>query len=230
MSVAARLTKIEKMPHFICFVGTDGAGKTTLARAFNAKQMQVHQLDYQYFSGGPYYTYLMRPIRKLVAKRKLKKVDEFKNFEKYQAAKKEVIHSNGFRKKLYERFLLFDYGLLVLIKVVLPMLIGRRITAARYIYDVAIKFKILLHLDDAQTHQIIQQFTRILPNPDFVFLIDIPEEVALKRKDDIPSLSYLTERRQLYQQIMQPYATAVLDGRRPVAELLAEVEKYINAG
>lgn len=217
-----------KMPKFICFVGTDGAGKTTLARAFNARQKQVHQLEYQYFAGGAYYTYLMRPIRKLASRSKLKQIDEFKNYEKYQTTKKEIINANGLKKKLYKRFLIFDYGLLIFLKVFLPLLTGSRITAARYIYDVAIKFKILLHLDDEETHKIIRQFTRFMPTPNHVFLIDIPEEVALERKTDVPSLAYLTERRQLYQQVMQPYVTAVLDGRRPIAELLAEVEESIG--
>ena len=222
------LNYTKNSPKFICFVGTDGAGKTTLAKAFNHKQKR--RLEYQYFDGGLYYTYLMRPIRKLAATRKLKKENKFKDFEKYQTAKKEVINSTSFHKILYAGFLLFDYGLLVFVKVTLPMLCGRRITAARYVYDLAIKFKIFLNLNDEQAHKLIRRFTAVFPNPDYVFFIDVPEEVALERKDDVPSLSYLTERRRLFHSIMQPYMTAVLDGRRPINELVDEVESHFYKG
>ena len=50
----------------------------------------------------------------------------------------------------------------------------------------------------------------------------------MSRKNDVPSMSYLTERRKLYHEIMQPYITTVLDGTRPVDELVQEVESYLN--
>lgn len=216
-----------KLPKFICFVGTDGAGKTTLARAFNTRQKQVRQNEYYYFDGGAYYTYILGSIRKLAGKSRRQKIKITKD-KKKNTNKKNIGKSKRFLKGLYARFLMADYALLVLIKVRLPLLRGQKITSARYIYDVAIKLKLMLNLDTAQTHSIIRRFTAFFPNPEHVYLIDIPEEVAYERKDDVPSLAYLTERRQLYQQIMQPYATAVLDGRRPIADLLDEVEGSIG--
>ena len=206
---------------FVCFVGTDGAGKTTLSRAFNGRMTAARPQKCTYFEGSAYYTYLMRPFRKFARKRQLKNVDEFNNFKKFQDKKKSVLNSTKFRRLFYGTFLLFDYALLVLIKVVPFRLLGRQITAARYIYDIALKLKILLDLDIEQTHRIINWFTAVLPRPDHVFLIDIPEEVAMSRKNDAPSMSYLTERRKLY-------ITTVLDGTRPVDELVQEVESYLN--
>ena len=213
---------------FICFVGIDGAGKTTLARAFNEKQQQTRQIEYRYFDGGAYYTYILGSIRKLAGKQGFNQENEYKNVQenKPEKEKREPKKSKRIRKALYARFLLLDYALLVFVKVSLPLLMGRKISSARYVYDVAIKFKLLLGWNDAKTHAIIRRFTAVFPTPDHVFLIDIPEQVAFDRKDDVPSMSYLIERRQLYNQIMKPYVTAVLDGTRPIEELLIEVEDY----
>lgn len=216
----ADINSTSKAPSFICFAGTDGAGKTTLAKAFNAKQRQAHQIEYEYIDAGLYYTYILGTIRRLRKKIKLERTG--------MAAVKKPKETKRLRNYLYAIALLIDYAFTILIKVNWPLLRGRKITSARYIYIIAIKIKMLLNLDDEQTHTIIRRFTAIFPTPNPLFLIDVPEEVAFARKDDIDSITYLLDRRQLYRRIMQPYVTAVLDGCKPIDELIIEVEKYIQ--
>ena len=42
---------------------------------------------------------------------------------------------------------------------------------------------------------------RLLPDPDGMVILDVPEDVALERKTDTPDRAYLTERRRLYREV-----------------------------
>lgn len=229
MNINTTVTSADKLKNisstFICFVGTDGAGKTTLAKVFGAKQRETHQVAYQYIDAGVYYTYILGAMRKVLEKFRPGTDNTTESVCLGKAKKPTGI--KRLRNTLYSIALLVDYAFTTSIKVTWPLRRGRNITSARYIYDIAIKIRLLFDLDDAQTHTIIRRFTAVFPTPDYLFLIDIPEEVAFARKDDITSITYLLDRRQLYYRIMQPYVSTVLDGCKPIDELITEVENCI---
>lgn len=62
--------------------------------------------------------------------------------------------------------------------------------------------------------------------PDILFLIDLPEEIAHKRKDDVPSVDYLRDRRKMYLYIGNEYKMTILDGSMPLDELKYRVKEY----
>src|SRR5262249_46557372 len=61
------------------------------------------------------------------------------------------------------------------------------------------------------------------PKPDVVFLVDTPEEIAMRRKSDIHSIEYLRERRTEYLRMAERYGFQVLDGQAAPEQLLREV-------
>ena len=63
----------------------------------------------------------------------------------------------------------------------------------------------------------------LLPRPDVIFMSDVPAEVALDRKDDIPSLEYAQELRRMYLFAARQEGAIVLDGTRPPKELVHDV-------
>ena len=65
----------------------------------------------------------------------------------------------------------------------------------------------------------LNKLQRWLPEPNLVFLADVPEEIAYQRKDDVPSIEYLKERRQRYLRIQKEYDMVRLDGCKSIAEL-----------
>ena len=85
------------------------------------------------------------------------------------------------------------------------MIFGRKYIIDRYIFDIAINASLTRNknLDFAQ--RLIEIFFRILPKPDMVIFIDLPEKIAMARKDDIPDIEYLTERRKRYLGLSKKY-------------------------
>lgn len=52
---------------------------------------------------------------------------------------------------------------------------------------------------------------RLLPEPDGMVILDVPEDLALQRKTDTPDRAYLTERRRLYAQVAERYDAVTVD-------------------
>jgi hypothetical protein len=62
-------------------------------------------------------------------------------------------------------------------------------------------------------------FLNLVPRPDIVYLMDVPEEIAFRRKNDIPSLAYLSNRRALYHRIYANGSCCLLSGLCPLKSL-----------
>ena len=67
--------------------------------------------------------------------------------------------------------------------------------------------------------EVLDRFSRLLPRPELVFVMDVPEEIALQRKCDIPSIDYLKERRRLYLHLARKNKAVILDGTKDLTEL-----------
>jgi dTMP kinase len=98
-------------------------------------------------------------------------------------------------------------------KIGMPLLFGRTVVCDRYVFDTVVNdLGVHLEYDARDVRLSLASIFRVLPEPDVVFLIDLPEEVALGRKDDIPHIDYLRERRELYLLTAQLYPMFELDG------------------
>jgi dTMP kinase len=65
----------------------------------------------------------------------------------------------------------------------------------------------------------------LAPRPDFAFLLDIPPEVSVARKQDIWSLDQLCEQAILYRTLAPRFHVTPLDGRRPAPEIAAQIAR-----
>jgi thymidylate kinase len=78
---------------------------------------------------------------------------------------------------------------------------------------------------------LISRLLNIMPEPDLIFLIDLPSEIAYSRKNDVPHISYLSERRELYCSLKEKYDAkiVILDGTNTPDALFKEGFTYIEA-
>lgn len=76
-------------------------------------------------------------------------------------------------------------------------------------------------------------FTKIFMNKmksfDFIFYIDVDEEIAFKRKDDIPSIVYFQGKKKYYEQYISQLKNAyTISNNGDISEAMKEIQQLLN--
>ncbi|MFC1985406.1 dTMP kinase [Chloroflexota bacterium] len=192
----------------ICFIGIDGSGKSTLAR-WLLDTLQRNGTDGRLLWGA-YQLSIFKPVFRLGEAILLPK-KSFTNHEQYYASAKKLSRHSSL-SSIYEGLLLFEYFFQILFRVTVPLITGRNVICDRYVYDTFIHLAVNLGYSNAQFKSKLARFLRLCPKPDVIFMVDIPEEIAITRKQDIPSLGYLKRRREYYSLVRDEYKVIILDG------------------
>jgi dTMP kinase len=202
----------------ICFVGIDGSGKSTLSRSV-VEILEQKNIKCKYVYGR-IKPILLRPFIRLGRLVFMSGKDMHKDYSGYSTAKRKAMRRYSFLLKFYNQILWLDYMLQICLKVSLPLMLGRNIVCDRYIYDTVITdLSTDMNYSERETAQYLRRALRFVPKPNISFLVDLPEEVAYLRKNDVPSISYLKERRKTYLYIAREFEMTILDGTKTVKEL-----------
>lgn len=105
---------------------------------------------------------------------------------------------------------------------------GRVVVCDRYLWDTLIDFRLNFPQEYVERWWLWRLLARIAPQPDAAFLLLVPVEESVRRSDakgepfrDPPEV--LAQRLAQYQALAQDGCWHVIDGRRPIPELAAEV-------
>ncbi|MBN2098732.1 MAG: hypothetical protein JW753_03955 [Dehalococcoidia bacterium] len=211
-----------KKSTLICFTGIDGSGKTTLAKALVGR-LGSEGIPSRYVYGR-LQPIMLWPVFLVGRKLFLRKKDMYKDYARYSQAKKGLL-DNRVLSAVYECLVLFDYFFQITMKIRLPLAIGRDIVCDRYVYDTVITdLAVDLNYPQWRIGKVLERYLWLFPKPDLVFLVDVPEGIATKRKDDVPSVKYLEERRSLYLQVGREHGMTILDGSKGLDELKHAVQ------
>lgn len=205
----------------ICFTGIDGSGKTTLSRKVARCLSDRGECAlYVYGRTVPAFSRLL-----MIAGRRtfLRRHDIWRDYAGYTMDKKRALR-NSLLARAYRFSVWTDTLAQALLNIEIPLLLSRTVVCDRYVFDTVIN-DVAVHLDyDAESiERCLAPIVQLFPEPDHVFLIDLPEEVAMGRKDDVPHIDYLRERRELYLLTAQLYPMFKLDGTKAPEALLGEV-------
>lgn len=211
----------KREPFLACFAGIDGAGKTTQAQKL-VSWLREYGIEGKYV-WNKYEPWLLYPLMRVGRAFFLRGQDMFKDYVSYHKTKKRVFKKSGM-SALFQLLYLGEYPLHIFFKVKLPLLFGRNVICDRYVYDMVAGLAADFDYSDKKTNKILRAFLFLLPKPDLVFLIDLPETVAYQRKDDIPSIDFLKQKRRIYLKMAQSWQMNVLDN--PGTQV--EVEKVIQ--
>ena len=198
----------------MCFVGIDGSGKSTLAGSLTTiiEQRGV-KCRYVWMGFNDSFT-IFRPV---VAAAKGSVFRGSRHME--ESRTKGMVVKSPVLSTIYQYLVLTDYIFQSSITVGLPLALGRNVICDRYIYDLIVAVAVLLDFSVDRTMALLDRCLAVLPKPDLVFLVDLPEELALQRKDDVVSLDFLSVRRDLYLQMAPQCGMTILDGTRDPGEL-----------
>jgi thymidylate kinase len=180
----------------IYIAGIDGSGKTTLAKNLEAvlrgADGRVH-----YFYARHFAVFLL-PFRVLARMIALRGTNEFGDYKTYIARKQERSKKHKLLSRIYAMIWFFDYWLVTQIRCLRHRLTAGTLIIDRYFYDVVMTISIMLDLSFEEFHKLVRFSNHLFSKPSIAFLLDLPEEIAFARKDDIQSTQYLKETRQLY--------------------------------
>ena len=206
---------------FICFIGIDGSGKTSLAKGL-VKSTPRLGIKSKYvrcrFESFKLLWVFIEMVKKLLAISGKKKTD---NSPEGTRTRRQLF-KNSFFSRVYESLVLFDYFWQILFKVRLPLVLGRSLICDRYIYDTVVDLVVDFGSHETETRKLTRTFLSIAPKPDLVFLVDSPVEAAYERnllKSDGIQLDYISERRDVYLSLGKRHEITVLNGTHNLEEL-----------
>lgn len=204
----------------VCLIGIDGTGKTTLARnTVAALRAQGVRSSYLYGRTVPLVSRLLMAVGRATL---LRRHDLWQDYRAYAADKKRVSRHRALAWP-YAASIWLDYLVQVWAKLLLRLPSGGIVVLDRYVYDTVIS-DLAVHLDYSpdQAMQAVERGLVLLPKPALTILLDLPEEVAFARKNDMPHVDYLRERRSRYLELQARPEVELLEADRSRQELLEE--------
>jgi len=212
---------------FICFTGIDGSGKTTLAKK-TVISLGKNGVECSYVYNR-YKPIILRPLIFIGNFLFFNKSDKiYVNYTKHLTSKRKIFNIK-ILSVFYESILLFDYFFQIFFKIKLPLLLDRKIICDRYIFDTIVTdLAVDLEYSNEKIIRLLDFCFKLFPKPDLIFLIDILEETAFKRKNDVPSIDYLRDRRKIYLKISNKYNMKIINGSNSLDKLEQIVLREIS--
>ncbi|HEC92575.1 MAG TPA: hypothetical protein ENI51_06265, partial [Candidatus Atribacteria bacterium] len=195
---------------------------------FSSLEKRFNKVLYVWCRWEPF---LFKPLIKLW-KRRQGKQNKKENEDDYKIlkSKKTTLLKNPIFR--WSWFLIFvtEYGLQVFFKIRLKKFKKRIIISDRYFYDSFVDQVINFNLSEEKILKLLDNFwiRKVFPEPDLVIYIDCPEEIAIKRKEDVFSLDYLKDRRKIYLKIVDLKGYCKVDGALQIEEVRKNIEEIVN--
>jgi len=201
-------------------VGIDGSGKTKLCKALLQEIQKVYPATkYVHSYHEPF---ILKPMKLMAKAIFMRGTDESKDYSRYRERKFCASSRHKYLSSVYGFVWILDYTFQAVMRVGLLSFFGRRIIIDRYVFDTVLNASLTANWTPDITHRLVGALLKVLPRPDVVFLIDLPEVVAFERKKDIQSVEYLQERRHLYLEMANIYGFIKLDGLDEPQAILAQ--------
>jgi dTMP kinase len=189
----------------ITFSGVDGSGKSTLAQAL-IEQLSSEGIKTQYLWWFSANDSLLGKLAGSVVQKLATPIES---------------NAAGFPKvgrvrALYQLLVLIDF----LLHVWSASILGKNLVCDRYVYDIVVFFASELHYSESKAKNLIRLLQSVTPKPLIAFLVDVPAEVAMQRKNDIPSSEEHERLRKLYFDLAKGDATVkFVDGSKRLKEV-----------
>ena len=215
----------------ICFTGIDGSGKTTQARLL-VDWLASKGIQSKYvWSRGEVLT--IRSILLFMGRRALgtsarEIASDKKSYREYQSRKSKLM-GNPLVRALWSAMIHPEHLLQINRDIRRKMQDGYVVVCDRYLWDSTVDLAVLNNKNPAWLSSRLNRLMwKFVPQPTITFLIDIPPEEAIKRKNDIPSFEYVQRRADLYRYLAKHESLTLIDGCEDVATIQDEITTTVK--
>ena len=196
------MAKIARL--LVTFSGVDGSGKSTLAQTLieqlSSKGVKTDYL-WWFSANDSFLGKIVGSVIQKLAKPIGSNIDGFRKV--------------GLMRALYQFLVLIDF----LLHVWSSSVLGKNLVCDRYVYDIVVFFATELHYSESKAKNLIRLLKSVTPTPLIAFLVDVPAEIAMQRKNDIPSSEQHERLRKLYFDLVKGDTTVkVVDGSKRLEE------------
>lgn len=209
----------------ITTTGIDGAGKSTLAKNVRDELLERgHDAVYAYGRFLPLVSY---PVMELGRRTVLSGSDMEEDYNQHQSNKEDLFETSLLRRG-YETLVMADYAPQLFARVIRPLYQHDYVVCDRYFYDTLLtdlSGDVITDPQDAIDRY--QLYEKIIPAPDFEFYVQIPPEVSMERKDDIPDIGYVRDRKEFYDAFAEANEMNIVDGTKSQSEVCETVLESI---
>lgn len=218
----------------VVLMGLDGGGKSTQAELLRDWLGESGIRAETVWMRGE--SYLARPVLAvgkalLRAPRETKRGEGIRTGKAYEdyVGSKKTMFKNPVLRKIWTFLTLLD--LYITFRIAFSRL--PRETAVvildRYIYDSLIDIDTAYGEGGKEAGRLLgSTLAGLFPKPQMVILLAIEPEQAMKRKDDIPSITYLREREAVYDMIGLAVGAVRVDAGRPVEEVQSGIRDAVK--
>ncbi len=211
----------------IVFSGLDGGGKSTqIARLREHLHAQGFKTHYLWTRGG--YTSGFQFIKQILRRTGGKKAIPPRG----HSPQRERAFSRPWVRKIWLVFAIADLMRVYGVQVRWLRRKGVDVICDRYVWDTQIDFRLNFPQEDVDKWRLWRALERVTPRPDAAFLLLIPVEESVKRSDvkgepfrDPPEV--LAQRLEQYRRLAGEGHWHVLDGRRSIEDLAAEIRQRV---
>lgn len=218
----------------ITLSGLDGAGKSTLAEALQAKleNRGVRAVVLHMNKEVGLYAYLRtvrdglgRLIRWVRIRPSRHDNPALRSTERVKAGRAKAALLEVRRRIIWSRSLrrlvdIGDLGAFLLYRLVVERVRGRVLIMDRYFFDR------IADVADGQRWGYLRRFSRLIPTPDVAVLVEVSPEEAYSRKGEY-SVESMAQRRQLYQKIFGWVPGAVTLRNDDLGMALSQLEELV---
>lgn len=200
----------------ISFIGTDGAGKSTLiAETKKILENQFNKrVEIVYFGWKPFL-----PTTKLLSfilKKKNYHIADKMNSKNNESSKFNLI------QEIMLSYYYIEYLSRYLFQLKLPTLFQRKITLVdRYFYD------LFAHYQYAEKSLIFPTLLKIMPKPDVTFFLEVDIQTAKQRKPEM-DLNLLQEHYQRYQKLSKMVDARPIQTNQDIEQSLQQIKEIIK--
>lgn len=214
MSIISLRRILKKKRILICFTGMDGTGKTSHATKITKrfKSMGI-PCQYVWCNWDSRVSYPFMAFIYLLT----------------GGYRRKDYHKSKILRRIWNYIVIFDFLYIYLSKVKVPLLIGKNVVCDRYVYDMIAS----LMYDGLYSERGSKILLKLIPKPDLIFMLDIPEDVSDSRKSDTKdavnikesdnAIDYLRIHRNAYLKIAESLNIPVIDATREFDELHEEM-------